>query len=497
MMERMRNPVIWLLAVAGLFPFWAAAHVDLQQLGDDALITLTYAKNLARGDGFVFNHPPAVLGTTTPLFALTVALLSRILGFAELTAVAVFFSAACWSGLVWCWFAFRRQLQLSDWQAGILGFVVAASGWVRHLDMEAYLFAFLLVASTGLYFRRNMVWAGLAAGLLFLTRGEGVLVFGLLLAISAYRDWRAHWSDGGKRSRSSAVLLCAGFAIPVLSWSLYAQLTFGGVLPNTLAAKIAQGASGLWRPFLSQLVSVWMPSWGRQLAIPGIPLVNLWQLLALLGLVVVIARKRAFLVMVIWVAAYVVGYSALGVAGYPWYSLPVHFVLTVLVGVGLGSVAEFVVRRTARPVVGSLIAGLVVAIVVFRLGAPSVSTTLNPKPSARHTAYHELAGWLRANTDPADSVAYHEIGYLGYYTDNRIVDLVGLVTPQITPHVAIGDFGWGFWQATPDYLVQLEGSRFFAGIVGDPRFPRMYEYVDQLPGFGGRRLAVYRRFGDG
>src|ERR1051325_10123216 len=41
--------------------------------GEDALITLRYAENLALGQGFVYNPGEHVLGTTTPLYTLLLA----------------------------------------------------------------------------------------------------------------------------------------------------------------------------------------------------------------------------------------------------------------------------------------------------------------------------------------------------------------------------------------------------------------------------------------
>ena len=68
-----------------------------------------------------------------------------------------------------------------------------------------------------------------------------------------------------------------------------------------------------------------------------------------------------------------------------------------------------------------------------------------------------------------------------------------LITPEITPYVAIGDFSWGFWLFLPDYFVHLSESRFLAGIVGDPRFEGRYLPVTTLPGYSGLQLTVYRR----
>ena len=461
-MERTLNPVIWLLVLASVFPVWAATRVDPSMLGDDALITLTYAKNLARGDGFVFNHPPPVLGTTTPLFAIAVAGLGTLFRSVDLTTVALGLSAACWIGVIWCWFVFRRELHLTQWQACVLGVVMSATGWVRQLEMEAYLFALLLVVATGLFFRGRMAAAGAVSALLVLTRGEGALLFVILFVLAIVAERRAPRPGSGTRgTRSGVLMLCTGFAIPVLAWSLYARITFGGVLPNTLAAKVAQGASGLWRPFLEQLLGVWMPGWSRGLALPGLPLLGVWYLLAVIGLVAAARSHRPLLVPVVWMFAYVVGYSLLGVAGYPWYALPVYFVLSMLLGLGLASSARVVARGVRRGGWGEAAAAVVVASAVVWLAAPTARAARAPRTSERHAAYRDLARWLNDHTDPSAAVAYHEIGYLGYYTDNRIVDLVGLVSPDITPHVAVGDFASGFWDARPEYLVYPEGSRFF------------------------------------
>jgi len=91
--------IIWLLAIS-LFPLWIASQ-HIHSLNDDAYITLSYAKNLAAGKGFVFNHPPATLGTTTPLFTLIIAGLGALLSGVEVEVIAVYFTALCWIGTIW------------------------------------------------------------------------------------------------------------------------------------------------------------------------------------------------------------------------------------------------------------------------------------------------------------------------------------------------------------------------------------------------------------
>lgn len=486
-----RRGLVWLVAAISLFPAWAAMRTDHRLLGEDPLITLTFAKNLARGDGFVFNHPPPVLGTTSPVYAVLVAAFDRLLPFAGPLETAVWLSTACWVAALWIFVGFRRELGLSSWQvAGVTG-ALAATGWVTRLDFEGYPFAALLVFAIGLSARGSNFSAGVAAGLLFLTRGEGLLLIPLLAVVAVIADRRESSARPARPIASGTARLVLGFGVPVLLWSAYALPTFGSILPNTLAAKIAQGSSGLWQTFLDQLVRVWLPGWVSPLAPPSAPAASLAWVLVALGLVVLAKTRSPLLLLPAWTAAYVAGYGALGVAGYPWYACPVFFTLAVLLGAGLGRVAEWLMARVRRPAAAVAVAGavLVAGLAPFAVGTAAVVARRQPSP--RHVAYSEMARWFREHVDPGASIAYHEVGYLGFHTDNRIVDLLGLVTPGLEEHVAAGDFAWGFWREQPDYLVCLEGSRFFEGILRDPRFAKRYRPVAILEGFDGRSLTIY------
>jgi hypothetical protein len=48
------------------------------------------------------------------------------------------------------------------------------------------------------------------------------------------------------------------------------------------------------------------------------------------------------------------------------------------------------------------------------------------------TQSREIGLWLRAHAAPGSSVMLEPIGYIGYYSDLNIVDVVGLVTPWTT-----------------------------------------------------------------
>jgi hypothetical protein len=60
-------------------------------------------------------------------------------------------------------------------------------------------------------------------------------------------------------------------------------------------------------------------------------------------------------------------------------------------------------------------------------------------PDLRGNAYQSLGRWFARNAAPNDSIAYAEFGKLRYYSGNRIVDYLGLVSPGVAAHLQNDD----------------------------------------------------------
>lgn len=482
----------FLLALLSLFPLLIAHHYPIY-LNDDSYITLTFAKNLANGNGFVFNQPPAVLGTTTPLFAILLATSSMLFPSIELVSIAIYLTAFCWLAIPWLFFLFRAEWGLSNWQAIVLALILLATGWVGFLGMEAYLFAFLLVFCSSLLLRKQYFFSGLTTGLLFLARGEGILMVAVLSCVIVARHWR-NSELHAKAIGSKLGLFSFGAAIPILTWSTYAQLTFGHILPNTLSAKQAQGEAAYWQTFPTRLFFEWLPSWGERFAwFDEMPFLNLWWLVVLIGFLTITVKRQNWLVFIIWIISYIVGYTLLNISAYWWYQLPVLFVVNLIFAIGLMQLLEWI-HQTVKPFSLSIAMNIVVFMGFFvTLATPIAKQSLNYKGDSRGESYIFLAQWLRENTQPTDSIAFIEIGYLGYYTDNHIIDLAGLTLPDIPAHVAQGDFAWGFWEYQPNYYLHLSDFDWaLAAIVQDERFSEAYRPVTTLPGPRDNEFVIYK-----
>lgn len=487
------GPTVCLLLISVL-PLWTAWQHNTH-LNDDTYITLTYAKNLAAGHGFVYNHPPPTQGTTTPLFAVLVAVIGALLPSIDLSAVAVYLTALCWIGIGWTFYAFRGTWNITIPQVLVISLVVVSHGWIAFLGMESYVFAFLLVLTFSLWYSGQHLAAGVTAGLLFLTRGEGALVavlLGVRLAVRAIRF-------AGNRPTIGRFLplarLCLGFALPVSVWFGYAFVTFGSLLPNTLAAKRAQG-HGMTFAFLRRLIAEWIPTWGMRFKLGGLSLAPFWWFLILVGFVTLVVKRRRWLIFVAWILLYVLGYTLLQVSPYWWYQLPIHFVAQILVSWGLVTILKLVHQITSdssgvRRKIPLAFAVIATALVFLR---PFVDVVLKYEGDSRAESYLALCSWIRENTQSTDSIGYVEVGYLGYYTPNRIIDLLGLVLPDVVPYVVAEDIQGAFWQYMPDYYLYSPGFDWLLSEINEnPEFAREYESVAVLPGAHGSEIAVFKR----
>jgi hypothetical protein len=67
-----------------------------------------------------------------------------------------------------------------------------------------------------------------------------------------------------------------------------------------------------------------------------------------------------------------------------------------------------------------------------------------------------IGRWLSINTRPTDLIAAEPIGYIGYYSGRRILDEVGLVSPEMVPlnRAGSGWFGKMLARFRPDYVVE-------------------------------------------
>jgi hypothetical protein len=404
---------------------------------DDPYITYRYAENLAHGVGFVYNQGERVLSTTTPLYAMALAVagwlgadipsFSNMLGSLSLALGGIAF----WElGRAW-----------RSWAIGLIGLLIyplfsllaLTIGSETPLYLTLILFAFLAYAR-----ERYLVMAALLA-LATLVRADGALAaVAVVCAFLAGRRGPIPW-----RAVGLYLLLLA-------PWLIFALLYFGAPFPATLAAKRRQGLLPSSELFFTGLVRHARDEYWAYL--PRRP----QSILALIGVCYVGIAERPWLLVVGWSLLYTAAYTALGVTSYFWYYGPVVVGLIVLIGAGLTAIFECSVRVLKRRWAGwaALAIGLIAVLIPVCLTLWRSTTS----PDARLAIYRATGEWLRDHT-PADArVGALEVGIIGYHAQRPMIDFAGLLQPdvalQLSPTTSYDDAAvWAFQRFRPEYLV--------------------------------------------
>jgi len=423
----------------------ALAHLALFQgyLTDDSFIHFQFAKHLIAGQGFAFNAGEPTYGATSPLWVLLLAASGALVsGSAATPASASVVPEIAWIAKAWgalfsvlagVWFVrLGKTLGWGGPSALALGALLAAHAWSARWavsGMETALAVLLVIAALELLARvlegrGNSFVAGVLLGLAVLARPECWLLLGMgLLAIAV----GSGGSAGVRVPRAARATL--GAAVPILPWLVFAWASFHRLLPNTSAAK----AVAFLHPDLA--LDAIRTSIRIVLATDLLPLALSVVAAGFAGFELLreaAAPRRAFwLLVAAWPVSLVLGLAAGGVQVVSRYLLPAVPSILLL---GVASFAWASSRLDPRRRAGAL-----ALLVALYIGQNAFVTLRYSAPHARrHTAgllssLGAFGTWARENTPPGTVFAIPDIGAFGFYSDRPVLDLFGLVTPEMAP----------------------------------------------------------------
>jgi len=102
------------------------------------------------------------------------------------------------------------------------------------------------------------------------------------------------------------------------------------------------------------------------------------------------------------------------------------------------------------------------------------------------------AQWLDVHIAPDTLIAAHDIGAIGYFTQRPLIDLAGLITPEIIPIIrdeaALFDF---IATRQADYLVTFPS--WYPSLIRNPKLTELFStHAPWAPQAGGDNMTVYR-----
>jgi len=477
---------------------WSYSYSSLGFPLDDAWIHQTYARNLAHTGqlSYVPGQPSA--GSTSPLWAvlLSIGYLLRL----DYRLWTYFLGAI---GLVLtAWTAYRLAQRLfpdQPWAAPLASLFCALEWhltWAAFSGMETILFTWLALLTMNLQLAicsspfaiRHSLFAiaGIVAGLLTLTRPEGLLLVGLVGLALLWRAWR--------EARWQGVLAVAGyglaFGVVISPWLAFNLYVSGQPFPNTFYAKQAE-----YRILLS------LPLWTR-LARVLLPTVAGAQILLIPGFLYAVFRASRFTFHVSRTASLPLLWWLVTVLVYA-FRLPVNYqhgrylipTIPVLVIFGSGGTLSLLRLNSRQTVVRALsraasIAVLILLFTFWVIGARAYAADVGFIEGEMVAVAH----WLEANTPSDAFIAVHDIGAIGYLVDRPLLDLAGLITPEVVPFIADEVQLLAFMEEKgADYVVFFpDWSPAYARMSRDPRLHPVYRtgYAWTL-GQGHANMVVY------
>jgi hypothetical protein len=437
-------------ALAVIVRVWMAWQTH--STAEDFLITLRYADNIAHGRGFVYNSGERVLGTTTPLYTLLLALAAAL----HLNAALVGKACNLLADGVTCYLLARllARREIGQPLAGLFAALLyALSSTPLNISiggMETGLVTCAGMVAITAYVARRSTVLYLAIALLFLLRIDGLLL-GLILAVGLALRTR----QLPRRDLGLALLT-------VLPWFLFACLYFGSPIPTSLIAKLFVYTHGQETPrrlildaFATQFLTGWFQRGITLLFVLGAARI-LWPLslppspkgkgessgasvpspLPFRGRVGGEAEGVGVLVApLLWLLIYYGTMLTSHVPPFAWYFLPPWPLFLGIAALGGGWLCSLIGQRLPETTVASLGRAWLPALAAF--GLFGLMHLRSVRADIARTQWQEdslrvpMGLWFHTHAQPTERILLEPIGYVGYYSQRPILDMIGLVSPEV------------------------------------------------------------------
>jgi len=393
---------------------------------DDAWIHQTYARNLAQlGEwSFIPGQPSA--GSTAPLWSAMISIAYLLkdqafswtftLGWLSLLGVAI-------SG---AWFARLLSPNQKEFQIWIIVFLMLEWHlvWAALSGMETLFFSFLVLLTFGWLLSENRNWLGigLLIGISIWVRPDGITLI-------APATLSSFFVEGQWRKRMASIIhLCLGISFFLVLYLALNRSLFGTYFPNTFFAKQAEYS-----------IYQQLPIFQRLLDQAKLPLIGAGALL-FPGFVLFLfrafrERNIPALVGALWLLGYI-GMYALRLpvtyqhGRYIIPAMPVYFCYGL---VGTLDWLEWSSDTAWKRMISKvwLFSIVLVWLGFWALGARAYALDV----AAIETEMVATANWISDHLEPNAIIAAHDIGALGFFANNKIIDLAGLVSPEVIPFI--------------------------------------------------------------
>jgi hypothetical protein len=403
---------------------------------DDPWIHLTFAKNIFEHLSFsYYKNEMVTAGSTSPLFTLLEAVgffftsNEMVIGYA---LGVIFFILAAYAFYRLAIFDFGKEFIFALLTAGI--FII--DKWMSFIalsGMETTMFIFFLILAAYFYRNRMALPLGIVLGLILWTRPDGIafiaaLVIDYMLVRNYSRDQLDLQLFSGKDFRK--IVLSFG-AIALLYFGMNYMLS-GSLLPNTFNAKLTYYSPEFRDRWAFLEFEVW------EYFKTGSYYVLMIGFLYSLGKLIYDTYQKTYnqnTLYIVFILLFVTMYFIKLPYAHRFgrYMMPLipFFILTATIG--FRDMARIINRYTSNPLFSKSIFYILIGVTYF-IGVKNYDE--NRELYALNCKYIydrqvKAAEWIRNYTNEDDIIATHDVGAIGFYSGRRIIDVAGLITPEL------------------------------------------------------------------
>ncbi|MEO8664216.1 MAG: hypothetical protein ABI462_01875 [Ignavibacteria bacterium] len=412
---------------------------------DDPWIHLTFAKNLAHYFSFsYFKNEMVTAGSTSPLYTFIVSAMFLIKSNEMYISFALgigFFSAACYSFFKLAIIEFNKEIIFALLCTGIL----IMDKWINLIadsGMETTMYIFILILCVYFYKSRKAIPFAILLGLVMWARPDGlVFIIAVIIDYILVKIYSKNQFSLKLFSQSDLKKIAIIFLGLLGLYFLFNYMLSGSLLPNTYNAKLAYYSPETRSRWDFLRFEVW-----AYFKYGSYYVVMIGFIFTFLKFIYDIYKKtynQNTIYILFGLALVFIYFMKLPYAHrFGRYMMPIipFFILAAVIG--FRDLARIINKYTTNELFAKSLFYILIGIVYF-MGIGNYEETKELYAANCKYIYDRqvtAAKWLQQYTNENDVIATHDVGAIGYYSNRKIVDVAGLVTPDLINKIGDIDY---------------------------------------------------------
>jgi hypothetical protein len=320
--------------------------------------------------------------------------------------------------------------------------VVFSTNGMETAFMLFFIAAFIFITYKGnlkRWFIAGLCWAGL-----MYTRPDGCIY---IIALSLGNILFAQCPK--KETLTLLLKMALVCTIIFLPWFIWTWSYYGHPIPHTILAKAYLTRHLIpyrliFTPIYSEFFTCW-PQWMKILSISISVFSSFYWLLPLKE-----SPPR-----IISLAIFILNIYLFSISTFPWY-LPPIAMMSLLIFVN----GSFTLINLNKKIYSSfkfpliILSSTIVTAFIFMFVMTNIQMRIQQKEIEGNR--QQIGLWLKQNSQPQDVIYLESLGYIGYFSEAKIVDYPGLVSPRAV-ELLKENKKFGFWkivsEISPDWIV--------------------------------------------